>query len=167
MSKAWSELYYSAHAVGYKEVYKELYGIDFPEKEVAPVQLEKKEAPKPKVDNKKVKIPEKPKPVKKEEPKVEEAPMEEAPVIQESEEECTVPEVEVVQEEEISETENLSEDDELMDTFLEWQSAGEKFSSAIKRNDKAAALSNIHTLISKAERIRNILLKKGADEYEE
>lgn len=163
MSKAWDSLWYSVHSVGYKEVYKELYGIDFPEKEVAPVQLEKKETPKPKVDNKKVKTPAKP----KAEPKVEEAPMEEAQVIQESEEESTVPEVEVVQEEEISETENLSEDDELMDTFLEWQSAGEKFSSAIKRNDKAAALSNIHTLISKAERIRNILLKKGADEYEE
>lgn len=163
MSKAWDSLWYSVHSVGYKEVYKELYGIDFPEKEVAPVQLEKKETPKPKVDNKKVKTPAKP----KAEPKVEETPMEEAPVIQESEEESTVPEVEVVQEEEISETENLSEDDELMDTFLEWQSAGEKFSSAIKRNDKAAALSNIHTLISKAERIRNILLKKGADEYEE
>lgn len=163
MSKAWDSLWYSVHSVGYKEVYKELYGIDFPEKEVAPVQLEKKETPKPKVDNKKVKTPAKP----KAEPKVEETPMEEAQVIQESEEESTVPEVEVVQEEEISETENLSEDDELMDTFLEWQSAGEKFSSAIKRNDKAAALSNIHTLISKAERIRNILLKKGADEYEE
>lgn len=163
MSKAWDSLWYSVHSVGYKEVYKELYGIDFPEKEVAPVQLEKKETPKPKVDNKKVKTPAKP----KAEPKVEETPMEEAPVIQEAEEESTVPEVEVVQEEEISETENLSEDDELMDTFLEWQSAGEKFSSAIKRNDKAAALSNIHTLISKAERIRNILLKKGADEYEE
>lgn len=163
MSKAWDSLWYSVHSIGYKEVYKELYGIDFPEKEVAPVQLEKKETPKPKVDNKKVKTPAKP----KAEPKVEETPMEEALVIQESEEESTVPEVEVVQEEEISETENLSEDDELMDTFLEWQSAGEKFSSAIKRNDKAAALSNIHTLISKAERIRNILLKKGADEYEE
>lgn len=163
MSKAWDSLWSSVHSVGYKEVYKELYGIDFPEKEVAPVQLEKKETPKPKIDNKKVKTPAKP----KAEPKVEETPMEEAPVIQESEEESTVPEVEVVQEEEISETENLSEDDELMDTFLEWQSAGEKFSSAIKRNDKAAALSNIHTLISKAERIRNILLKKGADEYEE
>ena len=163
MSKAWDSLWYSVHSIGYKEVYKELYGIDFPEKEVAPVQLEKKETPKPKVDNKKVKTPAKP----KAEPKVEETPMKEATVIQEVKEESTVPEVEVVQEEEISETENLSEDDELMDTFLEWQSAGEKFSSAIKRNDKAAALSNIHTLISKAERIRNILLKKGADEYEE
>ena len=163
MSKAWDSLWYSVHSVGYKEVYKELYGIDFPEKEVAPVQLEKKEQKPSKPESKKVKTPAKP----KAEPKVEETPMEEAPVIQESEEESTVPEVEVVQEEEISETENLSEDDELMDTFLEWQSAGEKFSSAIKRNDKAAALSNIHTLISKAERIRNILLKKGADEYEE
>ena len=163
MSKAWEELYYSTHSVDYKEVYKELYGIDFPEKEVAPVQLEKKEQKPNKPDSKKVKTPAKP----KAEPKFEEAPMEEAPVIQESEEESTVPEVEVVHEEEILETENLSEDDELMDTFLEWQSAGEKFSSAIKRNDKAAALSNIHTLISKAERIRNILLKKGADEYEE
>ena len=163
MSKAWDSLWYSVHSVGYKEVYKELYGIDFPEKEVAPVQLEKKEQKPNKPDSKKVKTPAKP----KAEPKVEEVPKEETPVIQEPEEESTVPEVEVVQEEEISETENLSEDDELMDTFLEWQSAGEKFSSAIKRNDKAAALSNIHTLISKAERIRNILLKKGADEYEE
>ena len=163
MSKAWEELYYSTHSVDYKEVYKELYGIDFPEKEVAPVQLEKKEQKPSKPESKKVKTPAKP----KAEPKVEEVPKEETPVIQEPEEESTVPEVEVVQEEEISETENLSEDDELMDTFLEWQSAGEKFSSAIKRNDKAAALSNIHTLISKAERIRNILLKKGADEYEE
>ena len=163
MSKAWDSLWYSVHSVGYKEVYKELYGIDFPEKEVAPVQLEKKEQKPNKPDSKKVKTPAKP----KTEPKVEKVPKEETPVIQESEEESTVPEVEVVQEEEISESENLSEDDELMDTFLEWQSAGEKFSSAIKRNDKAAALSNIHTLISKAERIRNILLKKGADEYEE
>ena len=163
MSKAWDSLWYSVHSIGYKEVYKELYGIDFPEKEVAPVQLEKKEQKPNKPDSKKVKTPAKP----KAEPKVEEVPKEETPVIQEPEEESTVPEVEVVQEEEISETENLSEDDELMDTFLEWQSAGEKFSSAIKRNDKAAALSNIHTLISKAERIRNILLKKGADEYEE
>lgn len=147
-----------------EEFYEKLYGEPFPKKEeVAPVQLEKKEQKPNKPDSKKVKTPAKP----KAEPKAEEAPMEEAPIIQESEEECTVPEVEVVQEEEISETENLSEDDELMDTFLEWQSAGEKFSSAIKRNDKAAALSNIHTLISKAERIRNILLKKGADEYEE
>ena len=127
------------------------------------MQLEKKEQKPNKPDSKKVKTPAKP----KAEPKVEEVPKEETPVIQEPEEESTVPEVEVVHEEEISETENLSEDDELMDTFLEWQSAGEKFSSAIKRNDKAAALSNIHTLISKAERIRNILLKKGADEYEE
>ena len=69
MSKAWDSLWYSVHSVGYKEVYKELYGIDFPEKEVAPVQLEKKETPKPKVDNKKVKTPAKP----KAEPKVEEA----------------------------------------------------------------------------------------------
>lgn len=166
MDAAWDKLFDFADTEDeetYKVAYKKLYGIDFPEKEVAPVQLEKKEAPKPKADNKKVKTPAKP----KAEPKVEEVPKEETPVIQEPEEESTVPEVEVVQEEEISETENLSEDDELMDTFLEWQSAGEKFSSAIKRNDKAAALSNIHTLISKAERIRNILLKKGADEYEE
>ena len=167
MSKAWDSLWYSVHSVGYKDVYKELYGIDFPEKEVAPVQLEKKEQKPSKPESKKVKTPAKPKAEPKEEPKVEEAPKEEVPEIEETEEESTVPEVEVVQEEKISETENLSEDDELMDTFLEWQSAGEQFSSAIKRNDKAAALSNIHTLISKAERIRNILLKKGADEYEE
>lgn len=167
MSKAWDSLWYSVHSVGYKEVYKELYGIDFPEKEVAPVQLEKKEQKPSKPESKKVKTPAKPKAEPKEEPKVEEALKEEVPEIEETEEEVTVPEVEVVQEEKISESENLSEDDELMDTFLEWQSAGEKFSSAIKRNDKAAALSNIHTLISKAERIRNILLKKGAEEYEE
>ena len=163
MLDEWNLLFSKVSSNDYKEIFKKLYEIDFPEKEVAPVQLEKKEQKPNKPDSKKVKTPAKP----KAEPKVEEAPKEEAPVIQEVKEESTVPEVEVVQEEEISKTENLSEDDELMDTFLEWQSAGEKFSSAIKRNDKAAALSNIHTLISKAERIRNILLKKGAEEYEE
>ena len=163
MASAWMDLIIPVHCENYQESYKALYGIDFPEKEVAPVQLEKKEAPKPKADNKKVKTPAKP----KAEPKVEEDPKEETPVIQETEEEVSEPEIEVVQEQEISEKENLSDDNELMDIFLEWQSAGEKFSSAIKKNDKAAALSNIHTLISKAERIRNILLKKGADEYEE
>lgn len=164
MSKAWDGLWYSVHSVGYKEVYKELYGIDFPEKEVAPVQLNKKEAPKLKVDNKKVKTPAKPMPEKKEEPK--EEPIKEDPVVEEIKEETKEPEVEIVEEPVAAEPmeETLTEDNELMDTFLEFQSADEKFSSAIKRNDKKLALNNLHTVIAKAERIRLMLIKKGAEE---
>ncbi|MBO4807725.1 MAG: hypothetical protein J5537_01695 [Lachnospiraceae bacterium] len=165
MAEAWKEMLLPTIPENYKEAYKYLYEIDFPEKEVAPVQLDKKEQKPNKPDSKKVKTPVKPKVEHKEEPKVKEDPKEEIQNIQETTE--AVPEVEIVQEQEELEIEKLTEDDALMDLFVEWQSACEKFSSSIKRNDKAAALSNIHSVISKAEQMRNLILHKDQESDED
>lgn len=167
MSKAWDSLWYSVHSVGFKEVYKELYGIDFPEKEVAPVQLDKKEQKPSKPDTKKVKTPAKTKPepkaeeIHKEEPKVEE-PKEEISEVQQPDEKAE-PEIEIVHTEEPTANNILTDDEQLMDLFVEWQSACEKVSSNIKRNDKAAVLSNLHLVIAKAERMRTIILQQDEE----
>ena len=167
MSKAWEELYYSTHYVDFKEVYKELYGIDFPEKEVAPVQLDKNEQKQNKFDSKKVKTPAKPKTEYKDTSKSEkETSKETISVTSETAKETQEPEIEIVQEQEAYETEeikSLTDDDELMDLFIEWQSENERFSENLKKNDKSAALNGIHTVISKAERIRSIILRKGEE----
>lgn len=168
MDVAWDKLFDLADTEDeetYKVAYKKLYGIDFPEKEVAPVQLEKKEAPKPKPDNKKVKTPEKPKPVKKEEPKVE--------VKEEAEEELEAEmmpeeikedpeEVEKLDEESVEvihpEEKNILNDEEFLDTFSEWQQASENFTMNVKTNNKSNLLTSIHTVITRAEKMRAMLL---------
>lgn len=165
MLAEWMSLFAGSVSWGCEETYKELYGIDFPKKEVAPVQLEKKEAPKPKVDNKKVKTPEKPKPVKKEEPKVEikedvkeelKAEMVPEEIKEEPEEAEKLDEesVEVIHPEE----KNVLNDEEFLDTFSEWQQASENFSMNVKTNNKSNLLTSIHTVITRAEKMRAMLL---------
>ena len=158
MLHAWEDLYYSTHSVDYKEVYKELYEIDFPEK-VAPVQLKEKETPKPKVDNKKVKTPEKPKPVKKEEPKAE-------PKVEEVKKEDpveAVPEENIVEvaPSELTEVEEEPEENpnEFMNLYAEWKRTCDMFSMYVTANDKETALKELHTVISKSEQLRAILLR--------
>lgn len=148
-----------------EEFYEKLYGEPFPKKEVAPVQLEKKEAPKPKVDNKKVKTPEKPKPVKKEEPKAEvkEDVEEELKVEMMPEEIKEDPEeVEKLDEESVEvihpEEKNVLNDEEFLDTFSEWQQASENFTMNVKTNNKSNLLTSIHTVITRAEKMRAMLL---------
>ena len=165
MSKAWESLWYSVHSVGYKEVYKELYGIDFPEKEVAPVQLEKKETPKPKVDNKKVKTPEKPKPVKKEEPKVEvkEDVEEELKAEMMPEEIKEEPEeVEKLDEESVEvihpEEKSVLDDEEFITAYNEWLKANDKYILNVRKRDTSDILTNIHISIARAEKMRAMLL---------
>lgn len=170
MSKAWEHLYYSTHSIDFKEVFKELYGIDFPEKKVAPVQLDKKEHIQPKQDNKKVKTPSKPKPVKKEEPK-EEVKVEEDPIVEAVPEEEAVAveeKIETLDEETVEvihpENKTVLNQDEFMDAFCEWQQASETFSMNVKSDNKANLLSNLHTVISKAEKMRTMLLHEGCEE---
>lgn len=153
-----------------EEFYEKLYGEPFPKKEeVAPVQLEKKETPKPKVDNKKVKTPEKPKPVIKEEPKEEvkeEDPIEEAVLeevtadIQEEVETLNEDTVEVIH----PENKTILSDDEFMDAFCEWQQASEAFTMNVKTNNESNLLTSIHKVITRAEKMRAMLLHT---EYEE
>lgn len=171
MSKAWDSLWYSVHSVGYKEVYKKLYGIDFPEKEVAPVQLEKKETPKPKVDNKKVKTPEKPKPVKKEEPKVEvkedvEEELKAEMMPEEIKEETE--EVEKLDEESVEvihpEEKSVFDDEDFINTYNEWLRANDNFILNVRKRDTSNILTNLHTSITRAEKMRAMLLHT---EYEE
>ena len=159
MLLAWDDdLLGTVHTLNFKEAYKELYGIDFPEKEVAPVQLEKKEAPKSKVNNKKVKTPEKPKPVKKEEPKAE-------PKVEEVKEEDpveAVPEENIVEvaPSELTEVEEPEESpNEFMDMYDEFKRACDILTMDVTAKDKDAALRDVHTVISKAEQLRAILLR--------
>lgn len=164
ISKAWDCLWYSVHSIGYKEVYKELYGIDFPEKEVAPVQLEKKETPKPKTDNKKVKTPAKP--VKKEESKEEiktEDPKEAVPEeaeVEEKIEKLDEESVEVIHPEEKS----VFDDEDFINSYNEWLRANDNFILNVRKRDKSNILTNLHTSIVRAEKMRAMLLHK---EYEE
>lgn len=165
MAAAWMDLIIPVHCENYQESYKELYGIDFPKKEVAPVQLEKKEAPKPKVDNKKVKTPEKPKPVKKEEPKVEakEKVEEELKAEMMPEEIKEEPEeVEKLDEESVEvihpEEKSVLDEEEFLDTFSGWQQANEQFTMNVKTNNTKYILTSIHTVITRAEKMRAMLL---------
>lgn len=166
MLLAWDvDLLGTVHTLNFKEAYKKLYGIDFPEKEVAPVQLEKKETPKPKVENKKVKTPEKPKPVKKEEPKVEvkediEEELKAEMMPEEIKEEPE--EVEKLDEESVEvihpEEKNVLNDEEFLDTFSGWQQANEQFTMNVKTNNTKYILTSIHTVITRAEKMRAMLL---------
>ena len=54
--------------------------------------------------------------------------------------------------------------DEFMDAFCEWQQASETFSMNVKSDNKANLLSNLHTVISKAEKMRTMLLHEGCEE---
>lgn len=169
MTGAWIDLLIGTNYDNYKEKYKKLYGIDFPVKEVAPVQQEKKETPKPKVDNKKVKTPAKPKPVIKEEPK--EEVKEEDPIEEAVPEEVTADiqeEVETLNEDTVEvihpENKTILSDDEFMDAFCEWQQASEAFTMNVKTNNESNLLTSIHKVITRAEKMRAMLLHT---EYEE
>ena len=159
MLLAWDDdLLGTVHTLNFKEAYKELYGIDFPEKEVAPVQLEKKEAPKPKSDNKKVKTPAKP--VKKDEPKEEiktEDPKEEVP-----EEAAVEEEVEKLDEESVEvihpEEKPVFDDEEFITTYNEWLKANDKYILNVRKRDTSDILTNIHISITRAEKMRAMLL---------
>lgn len=159
MLLAWDDdLLGTVHTLNFKEAYKELYGIDFPEKEVAPVQLEKKEAPKPKADNKKVKTPAKP--VKKEEPKEEiktEDPKEEVP-----EETAVEEEVEKLDEESVEvihpEEKPVFDDEEFITAYNEWLKANDKYILNVRKRDTSDILTNIHISITRAEKMRAMLL---------
>ena len=163
MLNEWNLLFSNVSSNDYKEIFKKLYEIDFPEKEVAPVQQEKKEAPKPKADNKKVKTPAKPKPVIKEEPKEEvkeEDPIEEAvpeEVIADIQEE-----IETLNEDTIEvihpENKTILSDDEFMDAFCEWQQASEAFTMNVKTNNESNLLTSLHKIITRAEKMRAMLL---------
>lgn len=164
MASAWMDLIIPVHCENYQESYKALYGIDFPEKEVAPVQLEKKETPKPKVDNKKVKTPAKP--VKKEEPKEEiktEDPKEAVPeeaAVEEEVEKLDEESVEVIHPEEKS----VFDDEDFINTYNEWLRANDNFILNVRKRDKSNILTNLHTSITRAEKMRAMLLHT---EYEE
>ena len=159
MLLAWDDdLLGTVHTLNFKEAYKELYGIDFPEKEVAPVQLEKKEAPKPKADNKKVKTPAKP--VKNEEPKEEiktEDPKEEVP-----EEAAVEKEVEKLDEESVEvihpEEKPVFDDEEFITAYNEWLKANDKYILNVRKRDTSDILTNIHISITRAEKMRAMLL---------
>lgn len=174
-SRTWEEmlvewmLLFTSHEWGCEETYKELYGIDFPKKEVAPVQLEKKEAPKPKTDNKKVKTPAKP--VKKEEPKVEvkEDVEEELKAEMMPEEIKEEPEeVEKLDEESVEvihpEEKSIFDDEDFINTYNEWLRANDNFILNVRKRDKSNILTNLHTSITRAEKMRAMLLHT---EYEE
>ena len=166
MDVAWDMLFDLADTEDeetYKVAYKKLYGIDFPEKEVAPVQPEKKETPKPKADNKKVKTPAKPKPVIKEEPK--EEVKEEDPIEEAVPEEVTADiqeEVETLNEDTVEvihpENKTILSDDEFIDAFCEWQQASEAFTMNVKTNNESNLLTSIHKVITRAEKMRAMLL---------
>lgn len=158
MFDAWDDLCSSTHSLNYEEFYKELYGIDFPKKEVAPVQLEKKEVPKPKPDNKKVKTPAKP--VKKEEPKEEiktedqkEAVPEEA-AVEEGVEKLDEESVEVIHPEE----KPVFDDEEFITAYNEWLRANDNFILNVRKRDTSDILTNIHISITRAEKMRAMLL---------
>ena len=164
MAATWVEMLLPTNPENYKEAYKYLYEIDFPEKEVAPVQLEKKETPKPKADNKKVKTPAKP--VKKEEPKEEiktEDPKEEV-----SEEAAVEEEVEKLDEESVEvihpEEKSVFDDEDFINTYNEWLRANDNFILNVRKRDKSNILTNLHTSITRAEKMRAMLLHT---EYEE
>ena len=158
MSVEWMLLFTGTISYGCEETYKELYGIDFPKKEVALVQLEKKEAPKPKVDNKKVKTPAKP--VKKEEPKEEiktEDPKEAVPeeaAVEEGVEKLDEESVEVIHPEEKS----VFDDEDFINTYNEWLRANDNFILNVRKRDKSNILTNLHTSITRAEKMRAMLL---------
>lgn len=164
MLAVWMSLFAGYVSWGCEETYKELYGIDFPKKEVAPVQLEKKEASKPKVDNKKVKTPAKP--VKKEEPKEEvktEDPKEAVPeeaAVEEEVEKLDEESVEVIRPEEKS----VFDDEDFINTYNEWLRANDNFILNVRKRDKSNILTNLHTSITRAEKMRAMLLHT---EYEE
>ena len=149
-----------------EEFYEKLYGEPFPKKEeVAPVQLEKKETPKPKVDNKKVKTPEKPKPVKKEEPKVEakedvEEELKAEMVPEEIKEEHE--EVEKLDEESVEvihpEEKPVFDDEEFITAYNEWLKANDKYILNVRKRDRSDILTNIHISIARAEKMRAMLL---------
>ena len=174
MATAWVEMLLPTNPENYKEAYKYLYEMDFPEKEVAPVQLEKKEIPKPKVDNKKVKTPEKFKPVKKEEIKVE--------VKEEVEEELKAEMMPEEAKEELEEVEKLDEktvevihpeeksvfdDEEFITAYNEWLKANDKYILNVRKRDTSDILTNIHISISKAEQMRNMILHKDQESNED
>ena len=159
MLLAWDDdLLGTVHTLNFKEAYKELYGIDFPEKEVAPVQLEKKEAPKSKVDNKKVKTPAKP--VKKEEPKEEiktEDPKEAVPeevAVEEEVKKLDEESVEVIHPEE----KPVFDDEEFITAYNEWLKANDKYILNVRKRDTSDILTNIHISITRAEKMRAMLL---------
>lgn len=149
-----------------EEFYEKLYGEPFPKKEeVAPVQLEKKETPKPKVDNKKVKTPEKSKPDKIEKPKVE--------VKEEAEEELKAEmmpeeikeepeEVEKLDEESVEvihpEEKPVFDDEEFITAYNEWLKANDKYILNVRKRDTSDILTNIHISIARAEKMRVMLL---------
>ena len=158
MSAEWMSLFVGSASWGCEGTYKELYGIDFPKKEVAPVQLEKKEAPKPKADNKKVKTPAKP--VKKEEPKEEiktEDPKEAVPeeaAVEEEVEKLDEESVEVIHPEEKS----VLDDEEFITAYNEWLKANDKYILNVRKRDTSDILTNIHISITRAEKMRAMLL---------
>ena len=142
-----------------EEFYEKLYGEPFPKKEeVAPVQLEKKETPKPKVDNKKVKTPAKP--VKKEDPTEEiktEDPKEAVP-----EEAAVEEEVEKLDEESVEvihpEEKPVFDDEEFITAYNEWLKANDKYILNVRKRDTSDILTNIHISITRAEKMRAMLL---------